>query len=545
MRKQILFILFVLLSTHSSYSKNVTQEQVVTFASKEIKSREVSFNGNVQNIEPIYIEGQLVYYTVNYAPQGWALISADDVAAPLLAYSCEGHYVHENQPESMQAWMAGYAKQILELQKTSGLKKQSEWDSQVRLRSAGGRINPFINVNWNQSAPYNAYCPSNTNGRALVGCVAVAMAQAMSVSRTPARPKGSTSYNSDIYGALGINYDTEGTYNWNDIMSGANNKNEVARLLYHCGIAVKMNYSTTGSGAFSSDIPNALKQYFSYSSSVRSYSRFSNIVEWENLLYTELQNGRPIVYSGNDGTGAVGHAFNLDGYDGTSMYHVNWGWGGSNNGYYRIDNLHDQYSNYTQGHQAVVGIKTIYYGPSNITLSNASIEESQTIGTVVGNIAVESEIPPENGYDYELKGPYNILIDDYMPAGFYIENDILKSKEVFTYNDVEKTKTVYIKAINRTNRLAYEKMFNITIQKGTGIKLIEEVGNIRVYSENHHLYINVDKPCRYVLYAFTGQKINESTLFAGKNVLPGQIANGCYLLTVISDNSTYTKKICL
>jgi hypothetical protein len=550
MRKQILFGIFVLLLIHSSYSKNVTKEQAVAFATTEIKSRAASFEGVVQKIEPVDVENQPVYYVINYAPQGWALISADDAAAPLLAYSCEGRYVWENQPEAMKTWLNDYGKQVFELLKKPGLAKHEEWNRTGNLRSstgqnAVGKIDPLITVKWNQTYPYNAYCPSNANGRALVGCVAVAMAQAMTVSRTPERSTGSASYNSDIYGALGVNYDAEAPYNWNDIMTGANNKNEVARLLYHCGISVRMTYSTTASGAYTSAVASALKQYYSYSSSVKYYSRFSNSTDWENLLLAELQAGRPIVYGGNDGTGAAGHCFNLDGYDGTSMYHVNWGWGGSNNGYYRIDNLHDQNANYTQGHDAVVGIKPIYYGPSDIALSNTSIGEGLSMGTTVGTITVESEVNPENGYDYELKGAYNIFFEDYMPADFYVENNELKSKETFTYSEMETTKTVYIKAINRTNRLAHEKMFNIAILKNTGIQALESTANIRIYSENQRLYIAADKPCKYTLYALTGQKITEASLPAGKNLLPNRITTGCYLITIIYNDNIYTKKICL
>jgi hypothetical protein len=550
MRKQILFSIFVLLFIHSSHSKNVTKEQAVAFAATEIKSREASFERLVQNVQPVYVENQPVYYIINYVPQGWALISADDVTAPLLAYSCEGRYVRENQPETMQAWLNGYGKQVFELMKKTGLTRHAGWDHGVGLRSSAGqnavgKINPLISVEWNQTSPYNTSCPSNANGRALVGCVAVAMAQAMTVSRTPDRPKGYASYNSDIYGALGVNYDAEVPYNWNSIMTGANNKSEVARLLYHCGISVKMTYSSTGSGAYTSAVASALKQYFSYSSSVKYYSRFSGSTEWENLLLAELQAGRPVVYGGNDGTGVAGHCFNLDGYDGASMYHVNWGWGGSNNGYYRIDNLHDQYANYTQGHEAVVGIKSIYYGPSDITLSNASIREGLDVGTTVGTITVESEVNPENGYDYELKGAYNIFLDDYMPAAFYVENNELKSKEIFTYSNIETTKTVYIKAINRVNRLSHEKMFNISVLKNTGIRPLESTENIQVYSENQRLYIAADKPCKYALYTLTGQKIMEASLPAGKNLLSNRVATGCYLTTIIYNDNIYIKKICL
>jgi len=547
MKQKSLYILSIALFFHFPfYAENVKPVQALSEATREIKNRKPDFNFVSQTFETVYKDGKQVYYIINYFPEGWALISADDVAAPLLAYSCEGNYIRENQPESMMDWIAEYADQIIELQKKGNLKKNAEWErTSTGLRnSTTEKIEPFIKVNWNQGSPYNVYCPSNADGRALVGCVAVAMAQAMSVSCAPDKPNGSISYNSSIYGALGVNFDEEMPYKWNDILSGSNNRNEVARLLYHCGISVKMSYSATSSGAFTGDVPSALKQYFSYSTSVKAYSRFSNNNDWENLLQSELSAGRPVIYSGNDGTGSTGHAFDLDGYDGTSMYHVNWGWGGQNNGYYRIDNLHDQYANYTQGHQAVVGIKPVSYAPSNIRLSNNTIQEGVEAGTPVGLVTVESETVPAGGYDYELKGPFNIFLDDYLPARFYVENDILKSKEVFTYSESESTQTVYIKAINRDNGLSFEKMFNIMVIRNTGLITLQSVPDIYIMDKN--VYISTNKPCNCVLYTLTGQKTDEMTLPAGNHLLNLASKYGCYIL-VIRDNDIiyYTKKIFL
>ena len=542
-----LSVIFLLLFFHLSLSaENVNSSQALSIAYREIKNREPNFEFISQYLKTVVVKGTTVYYIISYFPEGWALISADDVAAPLLAYSSNGNYKHDNQPESLQNWMRIYSNQILELKQKNNIKKHPEWENtSVGLRSTTAKIEPFITVNWNQGSPYNAYCPSNIDGRAVVGCVAVAMAQAMSVSRTPARPKGSTSYSHPIYGALGINYDLETPYKWNDIISGANNKSETARLLYHCGIAVKMSYGKDGSGAYTADVPAALKQYFSYSSSVKYHARYSNTSDWEKLLQSELQAGRPIIYSGDDGSGQAGHAFNLDGYDGTSMYHVNWGWSGQNNGYYRIDNLHDQYANYTQGHAAIVGIKPISYAPSTISLSNTSIQENVAVGTSVGNIAVESEIIPAEGYDYELKGAYNIFLDEYMPAKFYVENDVLKSKEVFIYTETQKTQTVYIKAINKENKLSCEKMFTISILKNTAIHSIESNETIQIYTNNKILYIKTDESCQYALYSLTGQKMEEIALSAGEHPILMHKYEGCYLITIRLNNTIYTKKIVL
>ncbi|MDR2474257.1 MAG: thiol protease/hemagglutinin PrtT [Bacteroidales bacterium] len=545
MKKSVLLFVFLSIAIPLVLAGKVDETKAESVAARAIKELNPLFASSSNQIETVVRDGKPAYYIIRYQPEGWALISADDTAAPLLAYSSEGNYRSENQPESMRTWLASYEKQILHLQKQRGLAQHAEWETTpATLRSATAKISPFIVVNWNQSSPYNTYCPSNADGRALVGCVAVAMAQAMSVSKTPAQPHGVTSYSHPIYGALGINYDAEAPYKWNDIISGANNKNEVARLLYHCGIAVKMGYGKNASGAYTTDVPSALKQFFSYSSSVKYNNRTMSDVEWETLLQNELKAGRPVIYSGNDGTGQAGHAFNLDGYDGTSMYHVNWGWGGQNNGYYRIDNLHDQYANYTQGHGVVTGIKPISYAPSNITLSNTSIKEQVAAGTEVGRISVEAETTPANGYTYELKGAFNIFLDVYMPARFYVENEVLKSKEVFIYSDSEKSQAVYIKAINNDNGLFYEKMFTISVLKSTGIHDAKTSKNIRISARNQAVFIDADSPGHYSLYSLSGHLLAEAPLQVGLNSLP-TLPAGCYIITILSDNTVYTKKILL
>jgi hypothetical protein len=114
-----------------------------------------------------------------------------------------------------------------------------------------------------------------------------------------------------------INYDKEPAYNWNNILSGANDRDDVARLLWHCGVAVKMNYGTDGSGTQTSYIPAALQRNFSYPNSVKFYSRkdFSNS-DWNDLILNELKAGRAVAYSGYDPKKSYGHCFNLDGYNG-------------------------------------------------------------------------------------------------------------------------------------------------------------------------------------------------------------------------------------
>ncbi len=358
MEKKILLIVFLFFS-FSIFAKEITPEEASSAAFKLLTSYSQNYNGKVCSVEAVQMSGTTVYFIVGFQPEGWALISADDRAAPFIAYSDTGTYIKIGQPETIRLWLNDYGKQILDASKAKDRTRHHDWDlANISTKSSSTTIvDPLITVNWNQSSPYNQFCPSDKDGQALVGCVAVAMAQAMSVAKYPERPIGKYSYFNNIYGTIYLDYDKEASYDWDIILSGSDKKVAVARLLYHCGVSLKMNYASSSSGAYTDDIPYALKTYFSYSSSVVCYSRSSyQDDKWTTLIKDELKAGRAVIYSGDDGTGAEGHCFNLDGFSG-SAFHINWGWGGQNNGYYAINGLIDGSSDYRKNQQIVIGIQ--------------------------------------------------------------------------------------------------------------------------------------------------------------------------------------------
>lgn len=101
--------------------------------------------------------------------------------------------------------------------------------------------------------------------------------------------------------------------------------NAVATLMHTCGISVDMNYGLGASGAITYYATQALNQYFDYNAKWLDRENVE-LLDWENLIYTELQNNRPILYSGRSNAG--GHAFVCDGYSDNGYFHINWGWGG-------------------------------------------------------------------------------------------------------------------------------------------------------------------------------------------------------------------------
>ena len=134
-------------------------------------------------------------------------------------------------------------------------------------------------------------------------------------------------------------------------------KQAVAELLFHAGVASNMNYGVDGSGTSSNYAEYGLKYYFDYALSLELKEKNSfSPDDWEALLREDLEDGIPIYYAGDDGT--FGHAFVCDGYQNESYFHFNWGWEGSYDGYFYLNDLTPGYGySFNLHQQAIFGIE--------------------------------------------------------------------------------------------------------------------------------------------------------------------------------------------
>jgi|GEM_PF-1861825 len=112
----------------------------------------------------------------------------------------------------------------------------------------------------------------------------------------------------------------------------------VAELMAACGASVKMQYGSSSS-ASTSTIASAGYNYFGYDhNALYISSSYMTTDDWHRYLQRDLLEARPVIYRGTNDSGG-GHAFVLDGFRYTNdvpYYHVNWGWGGSSNGYFLL-----------------------------------------------------------------------------------------------------------------------------------------------------------------------------------------------------------------
>ncbi len=548
LKRHFLFLVCSLSLWNVAYAGKVTEDAAAKTAAKIMEQRVAGFSGSIQSITGVVYEDETTYYIVQFAPEGWILIAADDMSSPLLGYSGRGVYQKDGQPDNVKYWLKGYSRQIQRNSRLNG-KRHQGWetlDSRTTTRAANDKINPLITVNWNQGRPYNQFCPSNNSGTAVVGCVAVAMAQAMSVAQYPAKPQGEYRYMSATYGSLYVNYEEEEAYNWNAILSGADNKKEVARLLYHCGISLKMDYGVDGSGTQTSYMPAALIRNFDYPSSVKFYLKENYHDDWEQLILNELNASRAVCYSGTDTKKGYGHCFNLDGYDG-SFFHVNWGWGGANNGYFPLDGLRDNTMDmdYTAHQGVVVGIRPPSEAPMNIILSAHTIEANKPAGTVVADVTIESEAK-DPVYKYDLKGPYSIIFHDYLASSFIIEDGKLKTKEAFDIEDGDRT--VYIKVTNAKNNKSLEQVFTINVTPATGIENVKvETNRKLVFYEkaSRSIHIMPNEAIGYAIYTADGKLADKGDLAADTETIvsASSFLPGLFIIQLIGMEQNTSQKL--
>ncbi|MBN2175211.1 MAG: C10 family peptidase [Bacteroidales bacterium] len=359
MKRFVLSILFIACAG-MLFAKNVDLQQAQAvalnayFQKVNLYSGEITMNDlEIQNFYTVSENGVPVYYIFNFTSYGFIIISAEDNFTPVLGYSLEKQHNPEYAGDNFTGWMKGRAGAI-EFVRDNNMQASNEikakWENLINFDENswiadkdGKDIETLLTATWNQDWPYNYYCPADNagpGGHVYVGCVATAMSQIMHYYRYPNQGSGSHSYFAYPYGTLSVNFG-EATYDWDGMVDNSDTYVNLPMALigYHAGVAVDMQYSADGSGAYSDDVPYAMKTYFGYSNTI-SYRERSQYPwsTWHGLIQDELEANRPVYYSGRDAPqNGAGHAFVLDGFHSADeMYHFNFGWSGYDNGFYDI-----------------------------------------------------------------------------------------------------------------------------------------------------------------------------------------------------------------
>jgi hypothetical protein len=322
------------------FYERISQYYDIGYNSLEITGMFTELNNNVP-----------VYYIFNLRTNGYIVVAADDAVPPILAYSFEGSYSENDQPPQFTAWMQQYARQIefaINGNMDSGIKTKQDWkrlltNDPLQLSVFRGRdVQPFTTSKWNQNAPYNCMCPADPagpGGHALAGCVPTAMGQIMYYYRWPETGIGSYTYMDSTYGIQSVDFGST-TYKWNNMKNSISKANTgIGELLYHLGVSCDLVYGPGASGMYNHKAAYALRTFFKYSPQTQYVFRDSTTLDWDSTIIAHLDRGMPLYYAGWSVPNVNGHAFVCDGYQGPDFFHFNFGWGGSFDGYFYLDNL--------------------------------------------------------------------------------------------------------------------------------------------------------------------------------------------------------------
>lgn len=368
MRKSLLMLSLLGLTTASVAARSLGPSEALSRAlSGSSVSRSAQISVKQTPVMTVGKSASPVLYVFEAEDGGYLVVSADDVAVPLLGYSSGEKFDAENMPENMRWWLSQYQTEI-----EHAVKNGIETFDGRSTRAERDAIAPLLTTRWNQSAPYNNLCPTDENMELCVtGCVATSMAQVVNYHEWPAKLKDPAfDYKWRSYG-YNLRWTFKSEFDYANMLDDYNNGYDdvqataVAQLMKACGYAVEMDYSSSASGAFTFDIPSALINHFDYDAGAYLAQReYYTLSEWEDLIYNDLKTCGPVIYGGGDSYGN-GHSFVCDGYQGDGFYHINWGWGGISDGYFRLSALDPDsqgigggsMSGYNSGQDAVIGLK--------------------------------------------------------------------------------------------------------------------------------------------------------------------------------------------
>ena len=359
--KKLLFLLAVLLTLTVADAQQVSKQEAFAKAQQFFSkaSRTQMGKGMAPRKAPVLTlaNNRDEFYVFNdEANGGYVVISGEERMPDVLTYSRDCRFDVDDLPCNMQAWLEDYAEQV------KYLRAHPEAKATKRTSPERENVGPLLTCRFSQGKPYNNKCPEVNGQRCPTGCVATATAQIMHYWQWPKQttdviPGYTTStYNIDMP-AQPIT-----TIDWDNILSDYHyweeNYNEtqadaISTLMLLCGTAFHMDYIPGGSGADPFNASYVLSQLFCYDYSIGGiYRENYKTDEWEQIIFEELNEGRPLLYGAWSNIG--GHTFVLDGYE-NGYFHVNWGWGGSES--WVLMTGEEGWQGFTMEHRAVIGIQ--------------------------------------------------------------------------------------------------------------------------------------------------------------------------------------------
>ena len=377
MMKTRLLLLLTSLFALTVSAERINEQQALEKARQFMQGKVLNSAHQTRNVRRASASSQLQnLYIFNVEDNGgFVIVSVDDRTDAILGYSTSGRFDEQHIPDNFRAWLQQTETEIESLP-ASTLPGSEDLMPATRRAAKHAKINPLVITSWNQGnygndtnsdGVYNIHLPKIGSKYPCTGCVAVVGAQLMYYYQWPKdKTQSVPGYSSSSQANTSVDLQPI-KFQWSKmktsyVVNDPNTEavNAVADLLLYSAYATQMYFGVGGSSGSTYTLAQGLCSYFDYDpDSWKNVSRSDySVSEWDALIYHELACGRPVLYSGDSDSG--GHAFICDGYDGEGMYHFNWGWGGSSDGYFKLQATNPYGSGgigFIYNHSCIIGLQ--------------------------------------------------------------------------------------------------------------------------------------------------------------------------------------------
>ena len=291
-----------------------------------------------------------------------------------------------------------------------------QWDRLLAgsLRTPLTEMGPLLTTRWHQEQPFNDLCPMGDGGRCVVGCLATALVQVMKYHDWPPSGGGSHSYMWSGDNSCGgstsgdeLSAFFQDPYDWENMPDFCYDEctpeenGALAELSYEAGVALEMDYGACGSASTFLMVEPALTDFFLYEPVTDFEERCDHSLgDWFDIIKSEINARRPMLY------GIPFHAIVCDGWreaDSLCQYHMNYGWGGSQNAWYTLDELYWSPDPCDEGM-----IRRITPGNRTVRVRADGLGDYPTIQAAIDSVPAGVTIELENG---TYAGPGNRDLD--------------------------------------------------------------------------------------------------------------------------------------
>jgi len=391
-RTAVLCVLGIFLLSFSAESSPVDFEGARMAAVSFLASHDYG-PAELSSGSAVAADGRTLAYLFALAPEGLVVIAGDDDLPPVIAYSFTGAVfmdaatgcpvvegadnplldlvkadmrsrlaaLPDLSPALVESWREGWARvsegmpgddgnagrEVLTTQLADGSRFE-QWPPAGSTPTGG-----WLLSNWTQSAPYNALCPldlAHGGTRSVAGCPAVAMAMILNYHATiqetalGAGDRYLHNYSGNAYWIpdAAIQYDFPDFETLNGYLETLSEHwnagsplttTDKAALVFACGVAAQQVYAASGSGTFGVDQAYDAYQRFAFADSRLVFDSDPDLFA---DLTAEMQAAHPAHLAVVNAAWTSGHNVVVDGYNSDGYYHLNFGWGGSYNGWYLL-----------------------------------------------------------------------------------------------------------------------------------------------------------------------------------------------------------------